>query len=422
MAGLASGWFPPPPRGWMYTRRPGKLTQPPPPAGSTPSPIVMTPGTTPPPLVTPPPGVTPPPVAPPQAPLPPLKFPTFQPVQTTTDPKITALIAALTKQLTGAGQATRGFQQQLTAAPSPEMTARSVERPQMVSDAQRQALEQRILALLSGQGPDIGDISTDPEARAYRLARTRESERQRQEEAESLAASGLSGSGDFESRRFQIGEGRAEDIAGFEAGLSGRRRQQMIDTSLQAAGLSLQDLSRQAALEESRGMVGERAEDRRLMAALQAARLRQSGATSAGQLALGSLGTQIQGTQGLLGILGQESARKDQIALQNQQLGAEISFRQAQLQQAQQDLMLRRDQFRSDAGMPQAQLALQQQMADLQRLREELERQLLEEQLRRERREYRDKYGRGLNFGVGPDLGSPGASVSTGGGLPGYGL
>src|SRR3990167_2226520 len=99
-------------------------------------------------------------------PLPPEILPT--PAAPAADPRTDALINTLIRQTGGGGGA---------------------------QDTLGSSIQSALLPLLQGKGVQVGDVKGDPEARAFRLARTRELEGSQAGEAERLAASGLSGSG-----------------------------------------------------------------------------------------------------------------------------------------------------------------------------------------------------------------------------------
>lgn len=117
---------------------------------------------------------------------------------------------------------------------------------------QQEALQARLEALMRGEGINIGDVSADPEARAYRVAKEREAARARQSEADRLGASGMTGSGDFDARVAGIRESTGEAIASQQAGLAGRRRAEAQQGAITAAGLTLTDLDRKFGQERSR--------------------------------------------------------------------------------------------------------------------------------------------------------------------------
>ena len=112
-------------------------------------------------------------------------------------------------------------------------------------DQQALQLRNLIAAMGSAEGLTVPDISSDPEAIANRVRAERQGERSREAEAARLGASGMSGSGAFDSRLAQIREQTGENILGFEAGLSERRRAERQRGAISAATLGLADLDRQ---------------------------------------------------------------------------------------------------------------------------------------------------------------------------------
>ncbi len=146
---------------------------------------------------------------------------TFQPP--TADPRIAQLQQQLQRQSSG-------------GAAGPNFSA---------VDAQAKQLQDLLKELLAGRGVQVGPITNDPEAQAYRVARLRESERSRASEANRLGASGVSGSGDFDSRVAQLNESAGTDIASNEATLYGKRKQDAVAAATTGAGLQLSDLDRQ---------------------------------------------------------------------------------------------------------------------------------------------------------------------------------
>ena len=99
---------------------------------------------------------------------------------------------------------------------------------------------------MRGEGVTVGDQSNDPAARAYQIQKRREAERMRESEAARLGASGLAGSGDFDSRVAQIGSETGEAIASQVADLTNKRRGEMLTTAITGANMQMSDLDRQA--------------------------------------------------------------------------------------------------------------------------------------------------------------------------------
>lgn len=151
------------------------------------------------------------------------------------DPRIASLLATLEQQAkTPAASAVR----------APDFSRQ---------EAQGTEIRGLLSKLARGEGvAPITNIGADPEAAAYRVAKTRAAERARESEAARLGASGLTGGGDFDARLAGIQEATGEDIAGFEAGLAGKRRGEAITNAMQGANLSLSDLDRQTQQELAR--------------------------------------------------------------------------------------------------------------------------------------------------------------------------
>ena len=193
-------------------------------------------------------------------------------------PDIKALLREITQGSGGGGQIAMPDTSALTArlrAPAEDIAPADFSG----LEEEQGLLRARLEALLRGEAPDIGDISNDPEARAYRLASLREEETARGSEAERLAAQGLSGSGDFDSRVAQLRERTGEAIAAQEAGLTGQRRREAQQAAITGGGLTMQDLARRAGLEQT----------------LYQGRLQEAG------LAEGRRATDIAGEQNLIG-------------------------------------------------------------------------------------------------------------------------
>lgn len=132
------------------------------------------------------------------------------------------------------------------------ITAPNVAAPDFSGiQGQQQQLQARLSELLAGRGIDVGDVSTNPEAVANRVAVERAATQQQQAEAERLAASGMTGSGESDARNAQIREQTGTQVAGFNAGLAGRLRSEAQAGAIQGAGLSLNDLSQQMAQQQA---------------------------------------------------------------------------------------------------------------------------------------------------------------------------
>ena len=250
----------------------------------------------------------------------------------------------------------------------------------------------RLTALLTGEGVDVGDIAADPEARAFRIARTREREQQREAAANRLSASGLTGSGEFDTSVAQIGEAAAEDIAGFEAGLAGRRRGDILREQTTAAGLTLQDLERQAGLET--GRFGAE------LAAAQAGRAGQLGAAQALQTSVSGRragrqaerGNQLGLLQTLLADQAQAEAAEEREAdraagAEQAQFGQELAIRGEQRagEEAAYGRATGSYEQRLRAFLAEQEQARQAEELELRRQREEVERALLEQELEERR-------------------------------------
>lgn len=191
--------------------------------------------------------------------------PTFAPpAPSGPDPRIAALVSELSQQpQSTSNPRIDSVLSQIEAANRKQDSQRSrleelsapinIARPDLsATTAQSAELRALLSQLLRGEGIDIGNVNTDPEARAYQVAKRRAAQRLRESEAARLGATGLSGSGDFDARVAQIEEATGEDIAGFEAGLAGRRRGEAQQGAIQGATLSLSDLDRQSREAEGR--------------------------------------------------------------------------------------------------------------------------------------------------------------------------
>ena len=176
-------------------------------------------------------------------------------------------------------------------------TPYAIKRPDFSQYGAQTSQVQGLLAqLMRGEGVQYNsDVSADPQAKAFRVAKLREAEGLRAGEADRLGASGLSGSGDFDARTAQIRESAGTDIAGYEAGLVGERRRQATEGAITGANLTLADLDRQARNEQDRFDA-----DRDLEAA------RRSGLTTQVQTELGT-------NQTLLSQLMGEDARRQEL-------------------------------------------------------------------------------------------------------------
>ncbi len=150
------------------------------------------------------------------------------------DPKIANLITQLTQQ---------------SATPAAPATPATIAPPDFSgTSAQSASLRALLGQLATGQGVATPDVSKDPAVSSYNTIRQRSADAQRQSEADRAAASGFSGSGDFNSRVAQINEQTGQDESGFAANLANQRRTEGIQQAETAANLQLgqigQDTSR----------------------------------------------------------------------------------------------------------------------------------------------------------------------------------
>lgn len=243
---------------------------------------------------------------------PPVQTPTFQPPAPQSDPRIDALITQLSKQQTPVSTASNGSAgllrqlQDAQTAQSGSNTALlsqlsqplNVQAPDFAGiNAQSGQLKALIAELMAGHGPAIGDVSQDPEAVAYDVAARRSAEEARGEEAARLGASGATGSGDFDASLAKIREATGSDVAGFKAGLAGRRRAEATQTGLAGAQLQLSDLDRQTQAEQSRYAAETSAEEARRAGIVQQAQL-GSGANADKLQLLQTMMQQEQNQQG----------------------------------------------------------------------------------------------------------------------------
>lgn len=157
------------------------------------------------------------------------------------DPRIRNLMSELEQQITTSRNDQTGLRARIAGLPS-GATATS----------ESEQLNALIAELMKGKAPDIGDIQADPEAVAYRIASQREAGRAREEAANRQAASGpVTGGGGFDARVAGIRERTGENIAGFEAGLAGRRRGEALDTATRGAQFQMSELQRRQEAERA---------------------------------------------------------------------------------------------------------------------------------------------------------------------------
>lgn len=154
------------------------------------------------------------------------------------DPKIAALITQLTQQ---------------AATPAAAATPVNLAPPDFSgTNAQSASLRTLLGTLAAGQGINTPDMSKDPAAIAYNTTRTRAGEQQRQAEADRAAASGVSGSGDFDARVAQINEAVGTDEAANAANLTNQRRAEGIQEAETAANLQLGQIGQDTAQAQSK--------------------------------------------------------------------------------------------------------------------------------------------------------------------------
>ena len=196
------------PRGLVSSRASANTTA----AVSAPGGVVIGP-----PRYTPPTEPPPPPPRPPVTPPPPPNR-TFQdPRRPTDDPRIADLLRALTGD-------------------------KGADANSIARNAELQKLIER---LMRGEGISTPDMSTDPAARAYAVAKQREAERMREAAAAQVGASGVSGDSELATRAAQIREATGESIAANNADLTNKRRTEALTTAITGANLQMTDLQRQ---------------------------------------------------------------------------------------------------------------------------------------------------------------------------------
>lgn len=166
-----------------------------------------------------------------------------------TDPQMDQLVKTLQSQIQTAQTGQQETAQSLDALRQPV----NIAAPDFsATDTQAQGLQGLLAQLMRGEGVATPNVTNDPAAMAYRVARTREAEAARRAEADRSAASGVAGSGDFDARAAQIREATGQDIAGYEGTLANTRRGEAIQGATTAAGLQLSDLERQRQEAQSR--------------------------------------------------------------------------------------------------------------------------------------------------------------------------
>lgn len=189
------------------------------------------------------------------------------------DPRLDDLIRQLQRQTGGTPQ-----------GPLRELDLSDVE-------AQGGQLRDLLAQLMRGEGINVSsDVSGDPEAQAFSIARRRAAERERESAAARAAVEG--GGDDLGMRAAQIAEQAGVDIAAQQAGLVGKRRDQALQTAITGANLQLGDLDRQAKLKTTEHQ-----------SYLEGERLRRAGEEA-------EAARQSGNTQRLLDVLMSEDARK----------------------------------------------------------------------------------------------------------------
>lgn len=283
------------------------------------------------------------------APVPAPTKPTFAPpsaqadpataITSQTDPKIQALIDQLTKGASGGGAAQNpqigDLQRQILATQGGLDTANSKFSADSGKTAeQSQQLNALLASLMSGKGIDVGPMTNDPEAQAYRVAKTRQAEQARSDEAARLGASGVTGSGDFDARLAQINEAKGADIAGFEADLTGKRRTEATNTAVTGAGLQLSELERQQAAAQAEANTSAQTGATKLgsLQALLSTLTGQEASSTASQQALLAqlLGEQgrVQGSQAAQASAAQQAAiQAEQLRMEQERMRQEIEDR-----------------------------------------------------------------------------------------------
>lgn len=167
------------------------------------------------------------------------------PPPSATDPNISDVLAQL--------RATTTTPSRASATLAPLAEPYNIAAPDFSGiNSKADEIKNLLTALREGKGLDVGDISTDPAAAAYRVAQRRNAEQQRASEADRLAASGVTGSGDFDSRVAGINEDAGTSIANFEGNLANARRGEKLATGLTTAQMGLSDLSRMQQAEQAK--------------------------------------------------------------------------------------------------------------------------------------------------------------------------
>lgn len=118
--------------------------------------------------------------------------------------------------------------------------------------SQTDQVKQLLDTLRQGKGLPAIDVSTDPAANAMRIAAKREAANTRASEADRQAASGTSGSGEFDSAVSGANERAGQNISTFEGNLANQRHTEQLNTALHGADLMMGDLGRQTQAEQNR--------------------------------------------------------------------------------------------------------------------------------------------------------------------------
>jgi hypothetical protein len=238
--------------------------------------------------------------------------PTFQPPQP--DPRIADLMTELNKNANVP-----------QLQPNPQID----ELKSKLAAPASSDLDALIAQISSGQAgaSAVGNISADPQAVAYRDARTRQGWRERETAAARAGASGEGpDSGDIGARERQIAESVGQDVSAYEGNLYGQRRSDAASQALQGAQLTL---ARQSS-------------DRSATQALLDVLLHQQESQRA--LEAGSVSEDRRTKQSLLDTLTSEDARKRDAAITDATLPLSLQSSELANAMAQQDLIQKRRQ------------------------------------------------------------------------------
>lgn len=240
-------------------------------------------------------------------------------------PAADPMIAQLKQTLKNSQNTTGGSVQSRQAAERADALAAPVNvAPLDLSgiEAQSEQLKQLMSKMMRGEGFNV-NVEGDPAARAYSVSRRRSADLSRAAEADRLAASGVTGSGEFDSSVAQIRELANEDIAANEADLVNRRRGEAMTTALAGANLKLSDLSRQSS-------------DKRAAydAEIEKERIRRGGLESAASLEASREGQDFSIQSRLLDQLMAEQSRQDALRERTDELA-----RNAEAERLRQELL-----------------------------------------------------------------------------------